>query len=226
MVVVAMPFFLGLTNVGLIISPLYPRMEYAKANFPPDPYGFTQEERLELALVAVDYLQRRAPAEEVIYLLEEQVIPGTNTPLYNEREIQHMIDVKHVTDRLGQVRLAAAAFVLLGLAILLWNPPTRREAYRAILHGGISTTLILLFLALFILLAWSVFFVQFHELLFPPDSWMFYMGDSLIRLFPEKFWFDLGVILSVGTLLEGVLVAAVGYWLLRRDWLKGDQAQT
>ena len=219
-IVIAMPFFLGLTNIRLIISPAYPRMEYAKASFPEDSFGFSQEQRLDLALVAVDYLGRREAAEEVIYLLEEQVIPGTEEPLYNEREIGHMVDVKHVTDGIKQVGAAAAAIVFLGLALLLWQPATRREGYRAILNGGIATTTILFALALFILVAWSVFFTQFHELLFPPGTWTFYFSDSLIRLFPEKFWFDLGVILSVGTLVEGVIVAALGYWLLRRDLLR------
>lgn len=224
LVVIAMPFFLGLTNIGLIISPAYPRMEYAKPDFPADNFGWTQEQRLDLALVAVDYLQRPQPAEEVIYLLEEQVIPGNGEPLYNEREIGHMVDVKRVTDGIGRVRFVAAAVVLLGLAILLWNQSTRREGYRAILHGGITTTAILLALALFILVAWSVFFTQFHELLFPPGTWSFSYSDSLIRLFPEKFWFDVGIILSVGTLIEGVIVAGLGYWLLRRDWFKQAQA--
>ena len=131
-----------------------------------------------------------------------------------------MVDVKHVTDGIGRVRLVAAAIVILGLITLLWQPATRREGYRAILQGGITTTAILFALALFILVAWSVFFTQFHELLFPPGTWTFFYSDSLIRLFPEKFWFDLGVILSVGTLVEGILVAGLGYWLLRRDLLQ------
>ena len=219
-VALAMPFFLGLTNIRLIVSPAYPQMEYAKESFPLDQYGFSQGDRLELALVAVDYLGRPQPAEEVIYLLEEQVIPGTTDPLYNEKEIGHMVDVKHVTDGIGRVRLVAAAIVILGLITLLWSSATRREGYRAILQGGITTTAILFTLALFILVAWSVFFTQFHELLFPPGTWTFFYSDSLIRLFPEKFWFDLGVILSVGTLVEGILVAGLGYWLLGRDLLQ------
>ncbi len=221
-VALAMPFFLGLTNIRLIVSPAYPRMEYAKESFPLDQYGFSQEDRLALALVAVDYLQRSEPAEEVIYLLEEQVIPGTTDPLYNEKEIGHMVDVKHVTDGIGRVRVVAAAIVILGLITLLWQPATRREGYRAILQGGITTTAILFALALFILVAWSVFFTQFHELLFPPGTWTFFYSDSLIRLFPEKFWFDLGVILSVGTLVEGILVAGLGYWLLGRNLLQSS----
>jgi integral membrane protein (TIGR01906 family) len=103
-----------------------------------------------------------------------------------------------------------------GLVVLLARPETRPMGYHALYYGGVATTVILLALALFILLGWSIFFVQFHELLFPPGTWTFAYSDSLIRLFPEKFWFDLGVILSVGTLLEGIIIGVVGYWLCQR----------
>jgi integral membrane protein (TIGR01906 family) len=215
LVVIAIPFFLGFTTIRLIVSEWYPRYEYAKDNFPADPFGFTQEQRLELALVAVDYLGRPAAAEEVIHLLEEQQIPGTADPLYNSEEISHMVDVKHVTDAIRGVSWIATVIVLGGLAVLLARPETRPMGYRALYYGGVATTVILLALALFILLGWSIFFVQFHELLFPPGTWTFAYTDSLIRLFPEKFWFDLGVILSVGTLLEGIIVGVIGYWLFK-----------
>lgn len=215
LIVIAMPLFLGFTTIRLIVSEFYPRYEYGKANFPADPFGFTQEERLELALVAVDYLRRPQPAEEVIYLLEDQRIPGTADSLYNQEEIGHMVDVKHVTDGIRRISWVATVIVLGGLLLLLARPETRPVGYKALYYGGIATTGILFALALFILLGWSIFFVQFHELLFPPGTWTFAYSDSLIRLFPEKFWFDLGVLLSVGTLLEGIVVGAIGYWLWR-----------
>jgi uncharacterized membrane protein len=58
--------------------------------------------------------------------------------------------------------------------------------------------------------------VQFHELLFPPGTWTFAYTDSLIRLFPEQFWFDIGVLISVSTLILGSLVALIGYVMSRR----------
>jgi integral membrane protein (TIGR01906 family) len=215
LVVMAMPFFLGFVTITLIINPAYPRYEYAKENFPADPFGFTQADRLALALMAVDYLERREPAEEVIYLLAEQRMPGSDQPLYNQEEIRHMIDVKRLTDAIRRLAWITAGIVIGGLVFLLVRPETRPEAYKAIMHGGMATTAVLLGIALFILLGWSIFFVQFHELLFPPGTWTFAYSDGLIRLFPEKFWFDLGVILSLSTLLEGIVVAAVGYLLLR-----------
>jgi integral membrane protein (TIGR01906 family) len=142
-------------------------------------------------------------------------LPGSDVPLYNEREIGHMIDVKNVADGIKRLVWLSGLIVFGGLFLLLLRPATRSEAYRAILSGGIATTGLLLIIALFILLAWNVFFVQFHELLFPPDSWTFAYTDGLIRLFPEKFWFDVGVIVSVGTFLEGLAVTIIGYLLAR-----------
>jgi len=34
------------------------------------------------------------------------------------------------------------------------------------------------------------FFVWFHTLFFEGDSWLFYYSDTLIRLFPIRFWQD------------------------------------
>lgn len=216
LVVIATPIFLGFATITLIINPAYLRYEYAKDNFPADPFGFTQEQRMELALVAVGYLQRLRPAEEVIHILEEQRIPGTDQPLYNDREIGHMIDVKHLTDAIRIIAGVTAVIVIGGLVFLLARPQTRVAGFKAMTHGGIATATLLLAIALFIVLAWNVFFVQFHELLFPPGTWTFSYSDGLIRLFPEKFWFDLGIILSGGTLLEGVVLAIVGYLLWAR----------
>lgn len=213
LIVIGMPFLLGLGSIRAIIAWDYPSFEYER--IPPDRFGFTQEQRLELAHATLAYLQRPEPSEEVIRLLEELRLPGTDAPLYNAREIQHMRDVKDVADGMRRIVWIAAFLVIGGFFVLFARQETRAEAYRAIMHGGIATTAILLVMALFILLAWNIFFVQFHQLLFPPDTWTFAFDDSLIRLFPEKFWFDVGVLVSVSTLVEGLLVALLGYLLSR-----------
>jgi integral membrane protein (TIGR01906 family) len=230
-VIVVMPFFLGFLAIRLIIwgAPYYVTYEYAKPNFPEDlnRYSpadrealglepFTEEQRRELALVAVDYLNRSEPAEEVIYLLEEQRLPGSEQPLYNDAEIGHMIDVKRLTDAIGRLLWIAATIVVVGLGLLWWQSGDSKFVFRTVMQGGIATTLLLLLLALFIVFGWSLFFVQFHELLFPPGTWTFAYSDSLIRLFPEKFWFDVGVLLSIGALSFGILATLIGFVLQRR----------
>ena len=221
-VVLSIPVFVGFGIIILSITPLYPRYEYAKESFPPDNYGWTQEQRLELALVAVAYLRRPEPAEEVIFMLEEQRLPGSDEPLYNEEEISHMIDVKLVADGLiERASLIAGAIAILGLIVLFWQPETRLLGYRAVRRGGMVLTLLLVGIGLFILIGWNTFFTLFHELLFPPDTWSFPLTDSLIRLFPNKFWFDYGTLTSGAVFVSGVIIWLLGAYLVRRHKQSG-----
>ena len=211
-----LPLWVGFGLFSASITPAYPRYEYNKATFPPDSYGWTNEQRLELALVAVDYLRRPEPADEVIYLLEDQRKPGTNETLYNEREIGHMLDVKRVSDGfVSRMARIGGALSVVGLGILFWQRE-KEAAFRGIMRGGMVLTLLLAGIGLFIGVAWNRFFNLFHEILFPPNTWSFYLDDSLIRLFPNKFWYDYGVLISGAILIAGILLWGLGYWLLKR----------
>jgi len=213
LIVIAMPFMIGLGAIRAVIMWDYPAWEYQR--IPSDQFGFTDEERLEMAQATLTYLQRPEPAAQVIFMLEDLRLPGTDDSLYNEREIDHMIDVKVVADAMWRVAQVAIVIVTAGVLFLVARPFSRREAYRGIFHGGLATTAVLLTIGLLIGLAWEFFFIQFHELLFPPGTWVFARTDSLIRLFPEQFWFDVGVIISGSALVTGILTAALGYGLLK-----------
>lgn len=214
LVILAMPFFLGLGTIRAIIAWDYPAFEYGR--IPPDTFGFTPDQRLALARGTLDYLQRPEPAREVIHMLESLRFPNSEIPLYNEAEISHMIDVKVVADAMKMVAYIAGAIVVVGLAVQLIPPHTRQYGWRTMMWAGLATIILLALIAVAILIFWPIFFVQFHELLFPPGSWTFAYTDSLIRLFPEQFWFDFGVLVSVATLVLGVLVALIGYVMDRR----------
>lgn len=215
-IIIAMPFFLGLGMMTLVIHwewPTYPQWEYGR--IAPDQFGFTPEERLDLASKTLAYLQHTGRAEDVIYMLEDLQLPDGN-PLYNQAEIGHMLDVKNLADNIRFVWLAAMLIVVVGTLYFVTKPELAYLGWRTVMWGGVFTVVVLLAIALFILLAWDVFFVQFHELLFPPGTWTFAYSDGLIRLFPEQFWFDIGIIMSGGALLLGVLVALLGYLMARR----------
>ena len=215
-IIVAMPFFLGLGMMTAVIHwewPTYPAWEYGR--IAPDQFGFTTEQRLDLATKTLTYLQDTGRAVDVIYMLEELQLPDGN-PLYNKAEIGHMLDVKNMADNIRFVWLVAMLVVVVGGLYLVTKPELAYFGWRTVMWGGVFTVVVLLAIALFILLAWDVFFVQFHELLFPPGTWTFAYSDGLIRLFPEQFWFDIGVVISGGALLLGVVVALLGYIMVRR----------
>ncbi len=216
LIIVAMPIFLVLTSARALFSDAYLRYEYAKPNFPVDTYGFTQAQRLELASVAIQFLWAPDPPEVAIDLLKAQRLPGTDQSLYNSYELSHMVDVKRFTDRLWQLYWLAAAVVFGGLLSLLLQRATRYDALRALYGGGALTVGLLVALSAFVLLSWRTFFIQFHELFFAQGTWTFDWSDSLIREFPDKFWSDAGIIICVGTLLAGLIVAAIGRLTTRK----------
>ena len=137
-VVTAMPLFIGCGWITLVIGPAYPRYEYARPDFPPDLNGIsratavslglvplTHAERLELALLAVTFLESWQLAETAIVMLAEQQLPHIGTPLYNQRELNHLVDVKHITDAIRWLALITAVPVIGGLLFLLRRPRTR-----------------------------------------------------------------------------------------------------
>ena len=211
LVILALPVLLALTAGHLLINVWYLEYEYGKSDFPPDTYGLTQQQRLDLATVSIRFLQRREPVEVAIKLLEAQRLPGTDKPLFDQFEISHMLDVKRFTSALWRVQYAAGLIVIGGLLLLLARKGTRPEGHRALFLGGAWSAGLLACLVLFVLLSWRIFFATFHELFFPPGTWTFDWSSSLIRLYPDRLWFDGGTIITVGTLLAGAVIGTLGY---------------
>jgi integral membrane protein (TIGR01906 family) len=217
-VAIAMPLFLTIVMMRLVIawdSPSYPEFEYGR--IAPDRFGFTLQERLERAEATLAYLRRPEPADEVIFMLEDLTLPQSTDPLYNPEEIGHMLDVKNVADNFRNLMWFLGIIVVGGLIFLLVRPQTRPEGYKALFQGGRLTAVILLVMGLLVALAWNFVFVQFHEILFPPGTWTFNFSDSLIRLFPEQFWFDFGLLWTGGIFIMGLITMALGYLLLRQS---------
>ena len=218
LVILATPVMLTVGAVRLLItwdSPNYPAFEYGR--IAPDQFGFTDEERLAMAEATLDYLRRPEPAPEVIFLLEDLRLPGTDQPLYNVREISHMVDVKVVADAFQPAFWIAAIIFVGGLIYLLVKQHTRLLGAEAMMYGGLSTIGLVLLVMLFMFVAWNQAFTVFHNIFFASGTWTFSYSDSLIRLFPEQFWFDFGTIWTGLILVGGGLLAVVGY-VLKRMW--------
>jgi integral membrane protein (TIGR01906 family) len=217
LIIIATPFLFTTLTVRALIawdSPSYPVWEYGRIE--PDRYGFSLEERIELAQATLAYLQRPEPAAEVIYLLEDLRLPGTDRPLYNPEEISHMVDVKVVADAFLRVMWLLFIVVIGGLIFLFARPETRYDGARAMFQAGVFTVTAVLLVLLFMGVAWGAFFTLFHDLFFPPGTWTFNYTDSLIRLFPEQFWFDFALLWTGSILLLGAAFILLGYWLKKR----------
>lgn len=208
-ITIAVPVLLTLLSVRVVMTPLFLQLEYHRSGFPDDFYGFTLEDRLYYAPYAVDYLINDAGIE---YLGDLTFADGTT--LYTERELHHMEDVKVVT--------RAAFFVLLfggiaavGMSYGLWRT-ARRELWQALFNGGALTIGLIVVIVLGAVFAWDFFFTTFHQIFFAEGTWTFLYSDTLIRLFPEQFWFDAALTIGVLTVGGAVAMMAVSWRALHQ----------
>ena len=213
LVTLLIPVALVMAVVRLLISPAYLVIEYNTPDFPPDPYGFTRSDRLHWSKIAVEYLLNDA---DISFLADLRFPEGQQAPpatcqsmddctrLYNDRELKHMLDVKRVVQSALNVWYAS-----LGVLLVLWVWAARKhrgEEYRiGLRRGGRLTVILLVGILLLVLLAFGTIFVAFHNVFFESGTWQFLFSDTLIRLFPERFWRD--TFMAVGVLAGGAGLA-------------------
>jgi len=204
LVAILVPVMLILTSVRLLLTPAFVQLEYRTPNFPNDPYGFTQQDRLHWSRIALEYLLN----DEGISFLEELEFED-GTQVYNARELKHMLDVKEVVQSaLMAWYISIGGIFLLGLWAY-WGG--WMQAYqRGISHGGWITVGLIAVTMVAVLIAFSVFFVFFHQIFFDTGTWVFRFSDTLIRLFPQRFWRD--AFIAIGLLsLVGGLALGIGF---------------
>jgi len=203
---------LALIGLGLrvLLSPLFLKVEYNMPYFPPDEYGFTKEDRLRWAPYALDYLVNNA---NISYLGDLKF--GDGTPLYNERELSHMEDVKRVTQ--GALRVWYISLALLALlGVWAWFGGGWRPYRLGLMRGGWLMVGLAVAVGLIVVIGIAInpnvfwnFFAAFHSLFFKGNSWLFLYSDTLIRLFPIRFWQD-AFLLAAAIALGGGVALGLG----------------
>lgn len=221
---VALPTFLVLTNVRLLMTPLFPDIIYHQPWFPDDPYGFTREERLYWSKQSIAYIlsDPTVPPIELWRFPTGQTAPEISCQFYlaprdcsffyNDREVKHMIDVQVLTGYTINVWVVAGVLTLMALA---WLGARRQWAAmrEGVLWGSGATLGLLAAVVLGVLVSFDALFVQFHEIFFEPGTWTFYWSDSLIRLFPVEFWFSAFLFVGVASIIYALVIGALAWRL-------------
>ncbi len=208
LVTVSIPILISGIAIMFLLSPFFLSLEYRRPNFPVDSYGFSTEERLDFGNQTRRYLISKASLDDLRVLKFD-----SGDPIYIERELSHLEDVKLVLQGMLRFFYGATAVFLLGgsyARVRDWNA----EFLRAITRGGRLTAGILAVMLFFTLVSFQSLFTNFHLLFFEGDSWLFYYSDSLIRLFPVRFWQDIFLVFGLITLAGG---AVLGWYLPARS---------
>jgi len=212
---IAVPILLTVFSIRLVMSYQFLYFEYQRSDFPVDFYGFTTEDRLEYAPYAIDYLLN---GEDIDFLgdlrlpVEKCWRPSDGTidcPMYEAEALRHMVDVKVVTETTFALAFALTLGVLLIFFIAYRNHSYRLSIRRGLTYGSMLTLGLIATIVVLAMTAWDFFFDTFHELFFEEGTWRFAFSDTLIRLFPERFWFDASITIGVFTTIGALLILAL-----------------
>ncbi len=149
-----------------------------------------QEELLPLYKVLTDYMVRSVDSIEL-----DATVGGVVMPMYNQREIDHMVDVRHLIDLLKGFIL----FLLLLLSASLLTLIKHKSNLTGIFIGQIMATIFIFigFVAM-ALTDFNKYFIQFHELFFTNDLWLLNpLTDRMIMLLPEVFFRDIVLVIII-----------------------------
>ena len=202
-----LPLALTFLGLRLLLTHAFPEIEYRLPGFPADDFGFTLPDRLKWSEISIDYLTNTAG----ISFLGDLTFPD-GSRLFNDRELSHMLDVKRV---IGPVLWIGYGdwIILIGLGVMAYLSGWWRQYVRGIWRGGLLILGLVMLLSVFAFINFWQFFSDFHGLFFTANSWQFLYSDTLIRLFPLRFWQD--AFLFVG-LLDGLGGLALGIGLLSK----------
>ncbi len=210
LIILAVPVVLIIGAVRLLSWPWFPTWEYRRPDFPEDEYGLSLAEREGLARRSVMFLNLPHDIER----LEGLRLPD-GSPAFTDRELEHMSDVKRVYDG-----ITTGGLLALIVAISAGWALNRRGAVGA-LWGGLSDGALLTLVGLgalgvLMLLSWNTFFTGLHQIFFESGTWRFQYSDTLIRLFPMRFWRDAGLIVVGIVSGTAFLIALIGRIMQRR----------
>lgn len=128
-------------------------------------------------------------------------------PLLDERERSHMHDVAML------VRVLAAAVVLAvvvaGVSGAMLRGERRRMGRIMLVTGAVIGGVAILLAGTFAV-AFEPAFLAFHEIFFPPGTYLFAPGSNLITLFPQGFWFYAALAAGITIVLAAIAVSVIG----------------
>lgn len=206
--VIALPVFLILGNILDVASD---RAFYASEFEKYRIRDVTRLDDAQLMTVAdhfINYLRDPAAKLDI-----EVTINGARRPLFNQKEISHMVDVQNLFQLAKNARLVAGAILLLVplLGVGLGGGAFLPRLGTLLVAGGIATVGILGLAGLLSLVDFTEAWTQFHLIAFSNDNWLLDpRTDYLIMLYPEGFWFDAVMNIAMQSVLEAVVLGGIG----------------
>ncbi|WP_457601320.1 TIGR01906 family membrane protein [Hydrogenivirga sp.] len=180
--------FIGIPT-RLAFNEWFIEWEYAKADFPKDRYGMEDKERKRLAKLGL----RAVLSDEGMEEFKRARLPDGRIA-FNHREVKHMGDVKNFLSLFFPLLYLSLFLSFLALLYLRDFKLIGRTLVASSVFSLSLTTAV----AVLSVTNYELAFELFHNYVFDPYSWRFRYTDTLLRIYPMKFWYD-GTLFVMGS---------------------------
>ena len=147
--------------------------------------------------------------QEKLEILLQQ--PGRQVfSLFNQKEIDHMIDVKNLIQATLLFERIGLVLLLVFFIFFLFREGSNifYENFKRIILGSFLIWSILLFLIIFgMIVDFNYTFTLFHKIMFTNDLWILDPNnDFLIMIFPQRFFLEISAAIIILFLLINLII--------------------
>lgn len=130
-------------------------------------------------------------------------IQNKSVPLYNQREIDHMVDVKVLYQQaMGLRNITLVVSVLTFLYLLTQRKKQDGSIYYAFIDTSKWIAGLMIVIIGFAIVDFDLFWTTFHHIFFRNDLWLLNPAtDRMIRMFPLELFYDLVFQIIMGSVL-------------------------
>ena len=172
--------------------------------------GIGDSQLQNVARGMVDYFGGKVDSPQV-----EVDIRGIKRPVYNQKELIHLEDVRKIIDIFKMLEILSL-IIFLSAGLYIYFKPGVNRLLRGLQAGAVVSVAFLGSVMLWALIDFNSIFYFFHILSFSNDLWLLDPAtDYLIMMFPEGFFFD-AAILIVATIIATAIVIWVAAYAAKK----------
>lgn len=200
--------FLNSYNLNFYVN------EYNKYNL--EDYTGLSEEDYSLGMDALlSYCQGKRDSINV-----EVTLNGNEQLLFNQREVDHMVDVANLAQFAWNIMIGSSICFLIWIFVLFKSSyPTISQLFKQCVSALLLVlTGVIIFLSMSIASNFDQFWITFHHLFFPQnDLWLLNPEtDAMIRMLPGELFNDLVVRIIICFVITVVAFHSIIFILLKR----------
>lgn len=203
-----------LTSVQLVAFNLgFYRSEYRKYDRPA-AIGMSEDDLMRTTQALLEYVTGRRPDLKV-----EATVGGVRRKVFDQRELEHMVDVRALFVK-GFALRRQMIFAALGLLVVLVLV-ARRRTLSSLAGGfigvGLATLAVIVVLVIMFNLNFTWFWDGLHYIFFSNNLWQLDpSSEIMINMFPEEFFYDTAIRV-VGIFVGAMAVLGGAGWLYLRS---------